>query len=237
MIKCLVLDDEQHAIDLLASYIEKVPSLELVHSTTSALNALAVLGQTSIDLVFSDIQMPEISGIDFTRAIAGKHQIIFTTAYSEFAVEGFEHDVVDFLLKPITFPRFLKSVQKASVIISAKSEIQTGGTEEGFIFVKTEQKGKLVKVSFQDIDYVEGMKNYVGIYQKGECIMALMNMKYLEDMLPRKLFVRVHNSYIVAIDRISVVEGNQLHLKNVHGKIPIGITYKTSFMERINLTS
>lgn len=234
MIRCLVLDDEQHAIDLLTSYIEKMPLLELVHSTTSALEALTILGQKKVDLVFSDIQMPDISGIDFTRAIAGKYQIIFTTAYSEFALEGFENDVIDFLLKPITFPRFLKSVQKASAIIAATQQSLAGSAED-FMFVKTEQKGKLIKVNFADIDYVEGMKNYVGIYQKGECTMALMNMKYLEEVLPERLFIRVNNSYIVAIDRILMVEGNQIRLKDVSGKIPIGVTYKSAFMDRINM--
>ncbi|WP_443945784.1 LytR/AlgR family response regulator transcription factor [Pedobacter sp. AW1-32] len=234
MIKCLILDDEQHAIDLLKTYIEKIPLLELVHATTSPLEALTVLGQKKVDLVFSDINMPEISGIDFTRAIANKQQIIFTSAHGEFALEGFENDVVDFLLKPIAFSRFLKSVQKASALISSAKQLQTSA-EENFIFVKTEQKGKLIKINFDDIDYVEGMKNYVGIYLKGECVMALMNMKYLEEILPERLFVRVHNSYIISINNIEMVEGNQVRLRNVSGKIPIGVTYKPNFIERINL--
>jgi two-component system LytT family response regulator len=234
MIRCIVLDDEQHAIDLLNSYIEKTPLLELVHSTTSPLEALTILGQEKIDLIFSDISMPEISGIDFVRALSGKHQVIFTSAYGEFALEGFENDVIDFLVKPISFPRFLKSVQKASVLISSAKQSMVS-SEETFFFVKTEQKGKLIKVNFEDIEYVEGMKNYVGIYQKGECILALMNMKYLEEALPEKLFVRVHNSYIVSINNITMVEGNYVRLKNIAGKIPIGVTYKAHFIERINL--
>lgn len=234
MIRCIVLDDEQHAIDLLKGYIEKIPLLQLVHSTTSPLEALSVLGQEKIDLIFSDINMPEISGIDFVRALSGKQQIIFTSAHGEFALEGFENDVIDFLLKPISFPRFLKSVQKASLLIASTKQAQTS-SDENFMFVKTEQKGKLIKVNFEDIDYVEGMKNYVGIYQKGECILALMNMKFLEETLPEKLFVRVHNSYIVSINNITMVEGNQVRLKNISGKIPIGVTYKTNFLERIHL--
>lgn len=234
MIRCIVLDDEQHAVDLLKGYIEKIPLLQLVHSTNSPVDALAILGQEKIDLIFSDINMPEISGIDFVKALSGKHHVIFTSAYGEFALEGFENDVVDFLLKPISFARFLKSIQKASALIASTKQSQTS-SEEKYFFVKTEQKGKLIKVNFVDIDYVEGMKNYVGIYQKGERILALMNMKYLEEILPENLFIRVHNSYIVSINNITMIEGNQVRLKNISEKIPIGVTYKTSFIERINL--
>lgn len=235
MIKCLVLDDEQHAIDLIVSYIEKIPFLELVHSTTKPMDALDLLSKKSVDLIFSDIEMPDLSGIEFTKAISGKHRIIFTTAFSEFALEGFEHDVVDFLLKPITFARFLKSAQKASNLIASASNSKFEEEPDNFFFVKTEQKGKMLKINFSDIDYVEGMRNYVGIYKNGELIMALMNMKYLEDLLPVNQFIRVHNSYIIRISSIQMIEGNFVRLKNIPGSIPIGITYKVNFMEKIHM--
>ncbi|RQO75672.1 DNA-binding response regulator [Pedobacter sp. KBW06] len=233
MIRCLVLDDEQHAVDLLVSYIKRVPFLELAYSSTDPLEALAFLNTADVDLIFSDIEMPELSGLEFTKALRGKHHVVFTTAYSKFAMEGFEHDVLDFLLKPIIFPRFLKSAQKAMTLMSGLDKPKGEEERKDYFFVKTEQKGKLIKINFDEIDYVEGMRNYVGIYKNGELVQALMNMKDLESLLPMAQFVRVHNSYIIRISRIQMIEGNVVRLKNVNGAIPIGITYKNAFMDRI----
>lgn len=233
MIRCLVLDDEQYAVDLLVSYIKRTPFLELAYSSTDPLEALAFLNTAEVDLIFSDIEMPELSGLEFTRALGGKHLVVFTTAYSEFAMQGFDHDVIDFLLKPIIFPRFLKSAQKAMVLMSGLDKTKTEEERKDYIFVKTEQKGKLIKINFDEIDYVEGMRNYVGIYKNGELVPALMNMKDLEALLPATQFVRVHNSYIIRISIIQMIEGNVVRLKNVKGAIPIGVTYKNAFMERI----
>lgn len=233
MIRCLVLDDEQHAVDLLVSYIKRVPFLELAYSSTDPMEALALLNTANVDLIFSDIEMPELSGIEFTKALGGSHHVVFTTAYSSFAMDGFEHDVVDFLLKPITFTRFLKSAQKAMTLMSSFDKTKVEEERKDYFFVKTEQKGKLIKVNFNEIDYVEGMRNYVGIYKNGELVAALMNMKDLEALLPPTQFVRVHNSYIIRISAIQMIEGNIVRLKNVTGSIPIGITYKNAFMERI----
>ncbi|AOM77323.1 LytR/AlgR family response regulator transcription factor [Pedobacter steynii] len=233
MIRCLVLDDEQHAVDLLVSYIKRVPFLELAYSSTDPMEALALLNTANVDLIFSDIEMPELSGIEFTKALGGSHHVVFTTAYSSFAMDGFEHDVVDFLLKPITFTRFLKSAQKAMTLMSSFDKTKVEEERKDYFFVKTEQKGKLIKINFSEIDYVEGMRNYVGIYKNGELVAALMNMKDLEALLPPAQFVRVHNSYIIRISAIQMIEGNIVRLKNVTGSIPIGITYKNAFMERI----
>lgn len=233
MIRCLVLDDEQHAVDLLVSYIKRVPFLELAYSSTDPMEALAFLNTAEVDLIFSDIEMPELTGLEFTKALGGKHHVVFTTAYSKFAMEGFEHDVVDFLLKPIIFPRFLKSAQKAMTLISGLDKTKGEDERKDYLFVKTEQKGKLIKINFDEIDYVEGMRNYVGIYKNGELVQALMNMKDLESLLPVAQFVRVHNSYIIRISGIQMIEGNVVRLKNVNGAIPIGITYKSAFMDRI----
>lgn len=233
MIRCLVLDDEQHAVDLLVSYIKRVPFLELAYSSTDPVEALAFLNTAEVDLIFSDVEMPELSGLEFTKALRGKHHVVFTTAYSKFAMEGFEHDVLDFLLKPIIFPRFLKTAQKAMALISGQDKLKGEEERKDYLFVKTEQKGKLIKINFDEIDYVEGMRNYVGIYKNGELVQALMNMKDLESLLPAAQFVRVHNSYIIRISGIQMIEGNVVRLKNVHGAIPIGITYKNAFMDRI----
>src|SRR5829696_6569231 len=165
MINCIIVDDEQHAIDILLHYINQTPYLHLEGSTNNPIEALEMVNTKNIDLVFLDIQMPELSGIDFARAVSGKVKIILTTAYSEFALESYELDVVDYLLKPIRLPRFLTAVQKAvSQVNTSHAIIENSSqetTEDDYIFVKTESKGKLLKINLADIDYIESMKNYV----------------------------------------------------------------------------
>src|ERR1700712_3377245 len=168
MIRCLIVDDEQHAIDILVHYINQTSYLELVGSTTKPIEALQTVVTQKIDLVFLDIQMPDLSGIDFIKAINGQTNVILTTAYSEFAIEGFDLEVVDYLLKPIRFPRFLNAVQKAVKIINEEALEMDTKNEEGYIFVKTESKGKLLKINLDEIEYIEAMKNYVAIYRDGK---------------------------------------------------------------------
>nr|WP_315820465.1 response regulator [Paraflavitalea speifideiaquila] len=169
MIRCLIIDDEQHALDILLHYIGQTPLLQLVASTTNPLEALQIVATQKVDLIFLDIQMPELSGIDFIRSINGKCKIILTTAYSEFALEGYELDVVDYLLKPIRLPRFLTAVQKAATALNnTLTDIDKGLPEDDYIFVKTESKGKLLKINLTEIDYIEGMKNYIAIYTVGK---------------------------------------------------------------------
>src|SRR3954467_4361547 len=156
MIRCLIVDDEQHAIDILVHYISQTSYLELVHSTTHPIEALQTVITEKIDLVFLDIQMPDLSGIDFVKAINGKANVILTTAYTEFAIEGFDLEVVDYLLKPIRFPRFLNAVQKAVKIINENNEPDIRN-EDGYIFVKTQFKGKLLKLDLDNIEYIEAM--------------------------------------------------------------------------------
>ncbi len=164
MINCLIVDDEQHAIDILVHYVAQTPHLNLVGTTTNPIEALQLVTTQNADLVFLDIQMPELSGIDFIKALNGRVKVILTTAYSEFALESYELDVVDYLLKPIRLPRFLSAVQKAVNELKDKTEGKET-EEEDYIFVKTESKGKLLKINLEDIDYIEGMKNYVGIFR------------------------------------------------------------------------
>ncbi len=239
MINCLVVDDEQHAIDILVHYIGQTPFLHLAASTTNPIEALQIVNAQKIDLIFLDIQMPELSGIDFIKAIHGKAKVILTTAYSEFALESYELDVVDYLLKPIRFPRFLQAVQKVSDTdkdadnnspLPPKADL---GEADDYIFVKTESKGKLLKINLADIDYIEGMKNYVAIYCGGKKTLVYTSMKELEEHLPRKQFIRVHKSYIIPIAKITGIEGNLLRLKNVTGEVLIGEAYKADLMEII----
>ena len=233
MIRCIIVDDEQHAIDILDHYIKQTPHLQLLGSFTNPLDALAFLGQQPVDLVFLDIQMPELSGIDFIRTIHGKSKVILTTAYSEFALEGYELYVVDYLLKPIRMPRFLTAVQKAAEQLAVKPGSQQASLEEDYIFVKTEAKGKLLKINLDEIDYIESMKNYVAIHRGAQKTLVYTSMKELEDQLPRKHFLRVHKSFIIPVSRITGIEGNLLRLKDVKAEILIGENYKAELMEII----
>jgi DNA-binding LytR/AlgR family response regulator len=177
--------------------------------------------------------MPDISGLDFIRAIQGRSKVILTTAYSEFVTEGFELEVEDYLLKPIPFPRFLKAVQR---IQQAPSNTETPTPEPGvddYFFVKTELKGKMLRVNFSDIDYIESMKNYVAIHHSGVRTLALLTMKDLEDRLPPARFMRIHRSFIIPVDRITAIEGNMVMLRNVREGILLGETYRPAFLEKM----
>jgi DNA-binding LytR/AlgR family response regulator len=230
MINCIVVDDEQHAIDILMHYIKQTPLLNAVACTTNPIEALQLVATQDVDLVFLDIHMPELSGIDFIKALNGKSKVVLTTAYSEFALEGYELDVVDYLLKPIRLPRFLAAVQK---VAKSLKESEMEDIEDDYIFVKTESKGKLLKINLIDIDYIEGMKNYVAIHSGGSKIMVYTAMKEIEDRLPAKHFMRVHKSFIIRIDRITGIEGNRVLLKNINSDIMIGENYKGELMEKV----
>jgi two-component system LytT family response regulator len=232
MINCLIVDDEQHAIDILTHYVKQTPFLHLVRATTNPVEALELVNSSKIDLIFLDIQMPEISGLDLVRAINGKARVILITAYSEFATEGFDLEVVDYLLKPVPLPRFLKAVQRALNIITLSApRNKEEDIEDDYIFVKTEFKGKMLKVNLNEIVYIEGMKNYVAIYHNNQKTIALLNMKDLEDRLPKKNFMRVHKSFIVSLNRITTVEGNRILLRNTQADILLGETYRSEFLE------
>ena len=235
MINCFIVDDEQHAIDILVHYINQTPQLNLVGTTTNPIEALQLVTERKAELVFLDIQMPELSGIDFVRAINGKAKVILTTAYSEFALESYELDVVDYLLKPIRLPRFLQAVQKAVVALSETASTQSiaDAPEEDYLFVKTEAKGKLLKINLADIDYIEGMKNYVAIHQGKQKTLVNTSMKELEERLPHKHFLRVHKSFIIPVIKITGIEGNLLRLKDVSAEVMIGESYKAELMELI----
>src|SRR6478672_6092858 len=230
MINCIVVDDEQHAIDILMHYIKQTPLLSLVGTSTNPIEALQIVNTQNVDLVFLDIHMPELSGIDFIKALNGKAKVILTTAYSEFALDGYDLDVVDYLLKPIRLPRFLSAIQKAA---KSLKEEDVQDVEDDYIFVKTESKGKLLKINLAEIDYVEGMKNYVAIHSGGSKIMVYTAMKEIEDRLPAKQFMRIHKSFIVRIDRITGIEGNRVMLKNVKADVMIGENYKNDLMEKV----
>ncbi|QHL89141.1 response regulator [Nibribacter ruber] len=235
---CVIVDDEEHALAVIQHHLKQVPNVQVVSATTKPLEALQLINSQPIDLVFMDIQMPEISGLDMVRAINGRSKVILTTAYSEFAAEGFDLEVVDYLLKPISLPRFLRAVQRAmptqpAVASESIQEPSQEPLENDYIFVKTELKGKMLKINIGDIDYVEGMKNYVALHHNGTRTLALLTMKAMEERLPSKQFIRVHKSFIIALPKIIAIEGNQILLKNTKADITLGDTYRSAFHERM----
>src|ERR1700755_1965960 len=238
MIRCLVVDDEPLALHILEDYISKMPFLELVKVTTNPIEALQIVQQGGVDLVFLDVQMPELTGIQFLRIANGKAKVILTTAYPQYALEGYELDVIDYLLKPIAFDRFYKSVQKAQAIIQpatapAQTEPQQQQAQQSllsdFIFVKTEHK--IQKVYLNDILFIEGLKDYISIFTPAERIITLQNMKKMEDALPEKHFIRVHKSYIVSINKIDSIERSRIFIGDKI--IPVGDTYRDQFFKQI----
>lgn len=232
MITCIIVDDEQHAVDILEHYIQQTLQLQLVKSFTNPLEALAYLTTQQVDLIFLDIQMPELSGIDFIKTIHARSKVILTTAYSEFALEGYELYVVDYLLKPIRLARFLTAVQKVCEQLQTGKKNMEDNTDD-FIFVKTESKGKLLKINLADIDYIESLKNYMAIHCGSQKTLVFTSLKELEERLPEKQFIRVHKSFIVPVYKITGIDGNIVKLKNVNADILIGESYKAKLMEMI----
>lgn len=238
MVNVIIVDDEPLAQDVLETYIEKIPELHLVKKCSNAFEANDALKNNKIDLMFLDIQMPQLTGIDFVKTLTSPPLIIFTTAYPNFAIEGFELNALDYLLKPISMERFMKSVNKAIDQLQLKKEgaATAGGEEEeiGYIFVKADKK--LVKVNFADIIYIEGLKDYVIIRMDTSRVITLQTMKSLEDKLPLPTFKRIHRSYIVNVDKINAVVGNMIEVmeKNQAKHLPIGKNYRDELLEMIN---
>jgi len=236
MINVIIVDDEPLAIDVLETYVQKVPELNLVAKCNNALEANEALNSHSVDLMFLDIQMPQLTGTDFLKTLSDPPLVIFTTAYSNYAVEGFELDAIDYLLKPISLERFMKAVNKAMDQIELQSREEGAGeeSERDFIFVKADKK--LVRIKYDDIIYIEGLKDYVIIRMEKSRVITLQTMKSLEDKLPVQRFKRIHRSYIVNIDKIHAVVGNMVEVleKNQPKHLPIGKNYREELLEIIN---
>lgn len=233
MIRCLVVDDEPLAIEIITDYIEKIPALQLAKSTTSPFEAIQYIQENPVDLIFLDVQMPELTGIQFLKVIDGKCPVILTTAFPEYALESYELEVTDYLLKPIAFDRFYKAVQK---VLGRQEQKPDKAQPEpvpsqpmNFIFVKTEHK--ILKVNLDDILYIEGLKDYISIFTPAERIITLQNMRKMEEVLPPVKFIRVHRSYIVPLDKIEFIERSRIRIKGQI--IPIGDTYRDNFFKRI----
>ncbi len=234
-IRCLIVDDEPLALELIEDYVLKTPFLELVNKFNSPFQAIDALQSEKIDLIFLDIQMPGLSGIDFSKLLHNGPKVIFTTAYSQYALEGFKVDALDYLVKPINYQEFLKASNKALSWFSLTEQTFDNKSVEPSntsIFVKSEYK--LLKVELSNILYIEGLKDYVKIYTKDQSkpILSLMSLKNLEEKLSPEQFMRVHRSFIVNLHQINKIERNRIVFGSVY--IPIADSYKDQFQEFLN---
>jgi DNA-binding LytR/AlgR family response regulator len=241
MIRCVVIDDEPPALAILADYIGQVSFLTLVGTTTDPIEGLTWVQQGRTDLVFLDIQMPRLTGLQFLKLAGHKARIVLTTAYPEYALDGYENDVVDYLLKPIAFERFLKAAHKALALLAptmAAPGVSSAPTPpvlsapvvpalppaSGHLFVKGDTKNKYVRINYADILYVEGLNNYVLLHLPHERIATYQTLKELADTLPQPPFMRVHKSYIVSLDHVRLLDGNTLYVQDK--LIPVSDTYR-----------
>lgn len=227
-IKCILVDDEPLAVNLLESYANQIINLEVKGKFNNPVKALEFLQTNPVDLLLVDVQMPDLNGLELVSKLSLKPLIIFTTAYSQYAVEGFKVDAVDYLLKPIDFPDFQKAINKAIELLELRSAKNTNiETNKEFLFIKSEYK--IIRINFSEIIYIQGMSEYVKFYLTGrKPIMSLLSLKSLEAQLPANLFMRVHKSYIVNVQKITTIERNEI-VYDDGTIIPISLQYKESF--------
>jgi len=230
MINTIAVDDEPLALHLVTGYIEKTPGLNLLGKFDNPLDAMDFIARENVDLIFIDIRMPDLSGIEFTRSMAKGPKVIFTTAYEKYALDGFKLDVVDYLLKPFSYEEFLKAVQKVQKLIKLEKGVpdQIDSNNE-FLFLKSDYKIK--RINFNNILYIEGLKDYVKVYTQSspKPVMSLTTMKLLESKLPESKFMRIHRSFIVNLEKIDTIERSRI----IFGKtyIPVSDQYKEKFQE------
>ncbi len=235
MTTCFIIDDEQPAIDVIQNYIKRIPSLELTGTSTNPLLAVEMIRHNKVDLLFLDIQMDEMNGIELMKYVKKNTLVIFCTAYSEFAVASYDMDVVDYLMKPISFDRFERAAQRAiGKLANVPLTAEEKEVANDYIFIKTEFKGKMIRVDLADIDFIEGKNNYVAFHTTNKVIFSHFTLRELEELLPKTSFIRVHKSYIVSIKKIAVVENSELKLSTYENPIPLSPYFKAAFMQRVN---
>lgn len=230
--KCIIVDDEELARELLRTFCNKIPSLEVVAICSNATDAKTVLQRENIDLMLLDIQMPDMTGIELVQSLESKPLVIFSTAYSEFAQQGFELDVTDYLLKPFSFDRFQKAIDKAQEwydFSHSPNEETITKSDKDYIVVKSEHK--MYRIAYKDINYIQSLREYVAFYTDVGKTMSLGSLKKLEEDLPSDAFIRVHKSYIIAKDKAFALEGNIIHLDKE--QIPIGPSYKEEVLREL----
>ncbi|MEI6556438.1 MAG: LytTR family DNA-binding domain-containing protein [Paludibacter sp.] len=233
IIKCVIVDDEPLALSVLERYINQTPFLQLVEKFTNPVKAFKYLNDNEIDLLFVDIQMPDLSGFELVNNLKRKPVFIFTTAYSEFALEGFKADALDYLLKPIDIPEFTKAVNKAKEWLEIRNEKNSlVETTKDFLFIKSEYK--IIRINFSEITYIQGMSEYVKIHLSSrKPIMSLISLKSLEAQLPASMFMRVHKSYIVNLQKVNMIERNEI-VYDDGTIIPVSQQYKVQFQEFVD---
>ena len=233
MIRCIAIDDEPLALKQIADYISKTPFLELAGLCESALQALELLDKTPVDLMFVDVNMPDLSGMDFVKTLENPPFIVFVTAYSEYALEGFRVDAIDYLLKPISYSDFLKSVNKVKAWFDAMQQKPAEVmSNKDFLFIKSEYK--ILRINFDDINYIEAMSEYIRIHLvNSKPVMTQLSMKSIEDQLPDDRFMRVHRSFIINLSKISVIERNRIIFDGTV-YIPVSDQYKSKFQNYID---
>lgn len=231
MYKCFIIDDESHAIDTLKKYAKDSGQLEIVGTSQNPLEAVKYINERKdIDITFLDIDMPEISGLDVADLIYQNTAVIFTTGHAGYAVEGFEKNISDFMLKPISFTRFMKSVTK--VIAQLEKKIQEEARNDTYFFVNPGIKGKMLKINFNDVEFIEGLNNYIVIHTPPSNHIIYLTMKEIEAGLPPEVFIRIHKSYIVNINKVTLMEGNKIMINKLI--FPIGSSFKEKLLKKIN---
>jgi DNA-binding LytR/AlgR family response regulator len=234
-IRCINVDDEPLARELIAGYIGKIDNLELIANCSNVLEAFQVLKEKKVDLIFLDINMPQISGIEFLRSLSNPPKVIFITAHKEYALEGFELDVVDYLLKPVSFSRLLKAIDKFYNLSNNSVQTVAGdkSTEQDFVYLK--ENKKILKVLLNEIDYIEAMGEYCQVYVEGRRIIPKMSIKSMEDLLSGKDFLRIHKSIIVPVKKISAFSASTIEI-NKKKELPIGRSYKNAVIHALKYT-
>ncbi|MEZ4827063.1 MAG: response regulator transcription factor [Bacteroidia bacterium] len=238
-IRCVIVDDEPLALDVLEAYIEKIEDLQLVARVENAIEAFNLLNREKVDLLFLDIQMPRLSGIELLKNINHPPKVIFTTAYRDYALQGYELDVVDYLLKPISFDRFLRAITKVyqmggqsepAVPASVYPESETGSYSDAFIYLKADKK--MIKVLLKDILYIESLKDYIRVKTRDRTVTAYQRISYMEEKLPEDKFMRIHRSFIIAMDKVDAYCNPCVEIGKT--EIPIGRNYRSEVLKALN---
>jgi DNA-binding LytR/AlgR family response regulator len=232
--KCIIVDDEPLAIEVIESHLKKFNDIEIVSTCNDAIEAFEILKKRQVDLMFLDIQMPQITGLDFLKSLSKPPKVILTTAYRQYALDGYELDVVDYLLKPVSFERFMKAINKYyqytndSFIVS--ESVQTSSESDSYMYVKSDKK--IVKILLKDIQFIESLKDYVQIHTTKKSIVTKNQIGALEEKLPVDKFVRIHKSYIVSISHIDAFTSSTIEIKKK--ELPIGRSYKNAVLKTLN---
>lgn len=229
--RCFIIDDEQPAINILQTFINNTTGLELVGSDINPISGIKKINELKPDVVFLDIQMDEMNGLEVVKHIPEGVKVVFCTAYSQFAVDSYDLNAVDYLMKPVPYERFLKSIEKVEP--SLKEESEEDGSSSDYMFFAMEQKGRMGRIEFDDIDYIEAMSNYMCFVMNGKKVLVYVTMKELEAVLPKTKFMRIHKSFIIYKHKVELIEKNSVKLFNYDTLIPIGENYRTEVNEKL----